>query len=131
MAIRGKALNLSEEQKEQIKTMRAEGQTYGVIKEFFYNTYKISLYDPLITKIAGKQGHKPSAAAKVIAGMRKKGPRGHYKKRDRKKKIIDGDPGKAIEVIPSSQEAGNLIRQAYAIHKKDFLKIVEEAIKEK
>lgn len=104
---RRKQINLSEEQEDQVRSMRREGKTYEEVKGFFQDNYMIKLNDPF------------------IAGLMKSSPRGHYKKRGQKLEAA------AIDDTKDEDQAVKLICRAYAVHKKDFLKIVEEAIKEK
>ena len=106
-------IKLSEEQQTQIKSMRQEGKTYAEIRAFFKENYGTKINDPQIARIALLS--EPSKAAQTIANMRGKRK---YTKRQQQQPT-------------NAETAAALIRQAYQIHKGNFLKIVEDTIAEK
>lgn len=95
---------LSEANIEQIKNMRADKRSYRDIREFFWDTYKIKIYDSEIAKLM-REGKKS------------------------KRKISKKDSKKILQPqLKTEGEFGQLIHAAYNIHKKDFLKRVEDTI---
>lgn len=132
-----KGIEISEEQQNQIRKMRLNGSTYADIREFFESTYEIKLNDALINRIVKGKTPRPkkrgsykkrgraSAAASAIAGMRKKRK---YTKR--------GQPAVPIQDeldtsgTGTQEEVENLMRQAFSLHKGNFLYMAEKVVEE-
>ena len=110
-----KGLEISSERQEQIKSMRREKKSYLDIIEFFHRTYDIKITAAQIVKVV---------KGKLRAPSKKRSP---YKKRGRRPKQA---PELDTPTTSTQQETVALIHQAYALHKKDFLRITREAIKE-
>lgn len=90
---------LSEARAEQIRNMHADGKKYREIRDFFKENYKVTLYDSQIAKVM-----RETKSSRV----------------------------KTLKVEPVQEvfrdEFAFHIHQAFNIHKKDFIKRVEEAL---
>ena len=95
---------------EQIRNMHADGKKYREIRDFFHQTYKITLYDSQIAAVM--RGSRPSPAKT----LKSKG----------KKKVLRTEPVQEA----SGDEFVLHVRAAYTAFKKRFLKEVETVISE-